>query len=60
MAERLAHDLRQRNLARVAERRVAEIVAEGNGLGQVLVQTQARVMVRAMRATSSVCVIRVR
>ncbi len=40
VTEGLAHDLRQRDLARVAEGRVTEVVAEGDRLGKILIQAQ--------------------
>ncbi len=60
MGEAAGHDGVEQPLSRVAEGGVAQIVAQGDGLGQVLVQRSPRAMVRAMRLTSRVWVIRVR
>lgn len=60
VAEALRTDLIERALACMAEGRVAEIVAERDRLGQILVQAERRAIVRAICATSSVCVRRAR
>ena len=59
-AAELAHALVERVLAGMAERRVAEVVGEADRLDEVLVQLSARATVRAICATSSECVRRVR
>ena len=50
----------QRLLAGMAERRVAEIVRQRHRLGEILVEPQRAASVRAICATSSVWVSRVR
>ena len=50
----------QRLLAGMAERRVAEIVGERHGFGEILVEAQGAAIVRAICATSSEWVSRVR
>ena len=56
-----AHAIVERVLARVAERRMSEVVREGDGLRQRLVQAQgAAPSERAICATSIEWVIRVR
>ena len=59
-AEALGQAAVERVLAHVAEGRVAEVVAEPDRLGQVLVEASARATVREICVTSSVCVSRVR
>ena len=53
------HELREHVLAAVAKGRVPEVVPERDGLRQILVERSAREIVRAICATSSVCVRRV-
>ena len=59
-AEALAQAAVEHVLADVPERRMAEVVAEPDRLGEVLVQRSARATVREIAVTSSVCVSRVR
>ena len=47
-------------LSRVAEGRVPDVVDEGQGFGEIGVEFQAPATVRAICATSSVCVRRLR
>ena len=60
MGEAPGHDGVEQPLSGVAEGGVAQVVAQGDGLGQVLIQGEGRAMVRAMRLTSRVWVMRVR
>ena len=55
-----AHALVERLFAGVAERRMADVVGQGQRLGQVFVQPQRRATVRAICATSMVWVRRLR
>lgn len=54
------HEGVEQPLSRVTKGSVAQVVTQRNGLGQVLVEPQCPGMVRAMRLTSRVWVIRVR
>lgn len=60
MAEALRTDLIECALSCMAEGRMAEIVAERDRLGQISFRPSARAIVRAICATSSVCVRRAR